>query len=110
MMHKLFIARYGTLQIGHYYYYFSQVLNDVCCACHCMVLFYSKCYTQIFPHQLQIQMAARHMPQTQIIPQFFPCHWLGKFYVYGGNVHASDGGSTHCSGCVVNGISAKTAC
>ena len=32
-------------------------------------------------------------------------------YVFSsGNVHASDCGSTHCSGCVVNGISAKTAC
>ena len=31
---------------------------------------------------------------------------LGKFH---GNVHASDCGSAHCSGCVVNGISAKTA-
>ena len=36
----------------------------------------------------------------------------GKFHVhvYSGNVHASDCGSTHCSGCMVNGISAKTAC
>ena len=34
-------------------------------------------------------------------------------YIYSGNVHASDCGSAHCSGCtiilyVVNGISAKT--
>ena len=35
---------------------------------------------------------------------------LGKFHVYSGNVHASDCGSAQCSGCVVNGISAKTAC
>ena len=35
---------------------------------------------------------------------------LSKFCAYSGNVHASDSGSTHCSGCVVNGISAKTAC
>ena len=34
----------------------------------------------------------------------------GKFHVYSGNVHASDCGSAYCSGCVVNGISAKTAC
>ena len=36
----------------------------------------------------------------------------GEFHihVYGGNVHASDCGSAHYSGCVVNGISAKTAC
>ena len=32
---------------------------------------------------------------------------LGKFHVYSGNVHASDCGSAHCSGCVVNGISAN---
>ena len=32
---------------------------------------------------------------------------LPKFHVYRGNVHASDCGSTHCSGCVVNGISAE---
>ena len=36
--------------------------------------------------------------------------YLGKFHVYSGNVHASDCGSAHCSGCVVNGMSAKTAC
>ena len=35
---------------------------------------------------------------------------LSKFRAYSGNVHASDSVSTHCSGCVVNGISAKTAC
>ena len=37
---------------------------------------------------------------------------LDKFHVhvYSDNVHASDCGSAHCSGCVVNGISAKTAC
>ena len=35
---------------------------------------------------------------------------LGMFHVYSGNVHASDCGSTHCSGCVVNAICAKTAC
>ena len=35
---------------------------------------------------------------------------LGKFLVYSGNVHASDCGSAHCSGCMVIGISAKTAC
>ena len=37
---------------------------------------------------------------------------LDKFHVqvYSGNVHASDCGSAHCSGCVVNGISAKKAC
>ena len=29
-------------------------------------------------------------------------------FIYSGNVHASDCGSAHCSGCVVNGISAKT--
>ena len=33
---------------------------------------------------------------------------LGKFHVYSGNVHASDCGSAR-GGCVVNGISAKTA-
>ena len=32
---------------------------------------------------------------------------LGKFRC---NVHCSDCGSTHCCGCVVNGISAKSAC
>ena len=37
---------------------------------------------------------------------------LGKFHVQvcSGNVHASDCGSAHCNGCVVNGISARTAC
>ena len=30
---------------------------------------------------------------------------LGKFHV-----HANDCGSAHCGGCVVNGISARTAC
>ena len=37
---------------------------------------------------------------------------LGKFHVKvcSGNVHASDCGSGHCNGCVVNGISARTAC
>ena len=37
---------------------------------------------------------------------------LGKFHVqvYSGNVHSSDCGSAHCSGCMVNGISARTAC
>ena len=35
---------------------------------------------------------------------------LGTFHVYSGNVHGSDCGSAHCSGCVVNGISAMTAC
>ena len=37
---------------------------------------------------------------------------LGNFHVhvYSDNVHASDCGSTYCSGCMVNGISAKTAC
>ena len=31
-------------------------------------------------------------------------------YTCSGNVHASDCGSAHCNGCVVNGISARTAC
>ena len=37
---------------------------------------------------------------------------LGKFHVhvYSGNVHASDCGSAHCSGCMVDSIFAKTAC
>ena len=37
---------------------------------------------------------------------------LGKFHVQvcSGNVHASDCGSARCCGCVVNGISARTAC
>ena len=37
---------------------------------------------------------------------------LCKFHVQvcSGNVHASDCGSAHCNGCVVNGISARTAC
>ena len=35
---------------------------------------------------------------------------LGKFHVYSCNVHASDCGSTYFCVCVVNGISAKTAC
>ena len=37
---------------------------------------------------------------------------LGKFHVQvcSGNVHTSDCGSAHCNGCVVNGISARTAC
>ena len=37
---------------------------------------------------------------------------LGKFQVQvcSGNVHASDCGSAHCNGSVVNGISARTAC
>ena len=37
---------------------------------------------------------------------------LGKFHVQvcSGNVHASDCGSAHCKGCVVNDISARTAC
>ena len=34
---------------------------------------------------------------------------LGTFHEYSGDVHASDCGSNHCSGCVVNGISVKTA-
>ena len=36
---------------------------------------------------------------------------LGKFHVLvcSGNVHASDCGSAHFNGCVVNGISARTA-
>ena len=34
--------------------------------------------------------------------------WVGfSIYVYSGIVHASGCGSTHCSGCVVNGISAN---
>ena len=37
---------------------------------------------------------------------------LGKFHVQvcSGNVHASDCASAHCNECVVNGISARTAC
>ena len=35
---------------------------------------------------------------------------LGMFHVYSGNVYGSDCGSTHCSGCVINSTSAKTAC
>ena len=37
---------------------------------------------------------------------------LGKFHIQvcSGNVHAIDCGSAHCNGCVVNGISARTAC
>ena len=37
---------------------------------------------------------------------------LGKFpvQVCSGNLHASDCGSAHCNGCVVDGISARTAC
>ena len=37
---------------------------------------------------------------------------LSKFHVQvcSGNVHVSDCGSAHCNGCMVNGISAKTAC
>ena len=38
---------------------------------------------------------------------------LGKFHVQvrrSDNVHASDCGSDNCNGCVVNGISARTAC
>ena len=30
--------------------------------------------------------------------------------VCSGNVHARDCGPAHCNGCVVNGISARTAC
>ena len=37
---------------------------------------------------------------------------LDRFHVQvcSGNVHDSDCGSAHCYGCVVNGISARTAC
>ena len=37
---------------------------------------------------------------------------LGKFHVQvcSGNMHASDCGFAHCNGCVVNRISARTAC
>ena len=37
---------------------------------------------------------------------------LGIFHVQvcSSNVHANDCGSAHCNGCVVNGISARTAC
>ena len=37
---------------------------------------------------------------------------LGKFHVQvcSGNVQASDCGSAHCNGYVVNGVSARTAC
>ena len=30
--------------------------------------------------------------------------------MYSCNVHASNCGSAHCDGCVINGISARTAC
>ena len=37
---------------------------------------------------------------------------LGTFHVQvcSGNVHASDCGSAHCNGCVVNGIFARRVC
>ena len=35
---------------------------------------------------------------------------LGMFHVCSDNVHASDCRPTHCCGCIVNGISAKTTC
>ena len=53
----------------------------------------------------------RHVYMTSCVSMLVKMYmYIYTSFNYSGNVHASDCGSAHCSGCVVDGISAKTAC
>ena len=72
-------------------------------------------YIMVLPYIHASECGARVYQRHQQFNNF--CNTKGKWgkfhvqvHVCSGNVHASDCGSAHCNGCMVNGISARTAC